>query len=479
MPSWGEIFTDFGHDGWRTSFREFLGYFVKQFWPGVNTQIDKLPFMRIDYPLLALPFFALALWALFRFWGEPTPRRAALAGAAAGLLFYVYFSAWVYVVVALAVLSIVALAIERGSWRSFGVLWITLAVVAVPFFVNYLQFTGPPDHTDFLYRQWLAEGRVVGLAALGYAYLAYALVAFGIWRLAGRRDRRRALLPLALIAAMFLVWNVQLVTGYVPAPDHWKRIVSPVLYVILWWLGYEVVRALSRRWTKLPAIAAVLFILAAGLAVTKKVVNVASLARGLQPWVAQKYAFPQELVDSWQWMDANLSGEPKVISPSSMTSQYLAVYTRARPYLPYGILTPLPMAEIEERFLAANRLFEVPENLLRAELGDLDKVPPDCAGPECFDQRLNFTKTRFNLYGCYFFREPFNTAVNRACAMPDAYRDLMVERYRRIAADWRTIGAEYVYYGPHERQLGKVAFNPQRFERVYQNPLVQIYRILR
>ena len=483
LPSFGEIFADFGNDGLAITFREFLGYFVKQFWPGVNTQIDKLPYMRLDYPLLVLPFFLLAIIASIAFWERPTRRRGVGAGLTTGLLLYVYFNTWVYWVVVLGLLSAYAFWRRRqdpSRFSGFIACWVTFAIMAISFAVNYLSFSAAPGAADYLYRQWIAEGREPGLAALGYAYLFYAFLATAVVRLYWPSQPRKALLFLAMIAAMVMVWNVQLLTGFVPAPDHWKRIISVVIFIILFKMGADLIQRMGRNLPRAAVMATVLIVLFAAAAVTKKIVNVASLSAGLQPWVAAKYAFPPELADSWTWISEYLPGEPKIISPSTMTSQYLAVYTASRPFVPYGILTPLPMAEIEERFLTANRLFGVSEDRLRAELGDLDRVPPECAGPECFDQRLNFTKTRFNLYGCYFFREPFNEAVNRVCAMPDEYREVMLARYRRTRADWPAVDAEYVFYGPHERQLVPAGFSfrgDPRFTLVYENPLVEIYRI--
>lgn len=483
LPSLSDIFSDFGNDGLAVSFREFLGYFVKQFWPGVNTQIDKLPYARLDYPLLVLPFFLAAVMASIALWERPSRRRGVVAGVATGLLLYVYFNTWVYWVIVLGLLSLYVIWRRRedpARFSGFIACWVAFAVMAIPFAVNYLVFSAAPGASDYLYRQWLSEGREPGLTALGYAYLLYVFLAAAVIRLYWPGQPRKALLFLAMIAAMVMVWNVQLMTGFVPAPDHWKRIISVVIFIILGKIGADLIQRMKGILPRAAVMATVLIVLLTAAAVTKKIVNVASLGRGLQPWVAAKYAFPPELADSWAWISENLPGDPEIISPSTMTSQYLAVYTAARPFVPYGILTPLAMAEIEERFLAANRLFGVSEDRLRAQLGDLDRVPPDCTGPECFDQRLNFTKTRFNLYGCYFFREPFNEAVNRACAMPDEYRERMVERYRQTMVDWSSIAAEYVYYGPHERQFARVEFrNDPGFTLVYENSLVEIYRIVR
>lgn len=480
LPSIAQIFSDFDNDGWRVSLREFLGYFVKQFWPGVSTQVDKLPFTRIDYPLVVLPFFLLAIIALFAFWERPGIRRGIFAGVTAGLLFYVYFNIWVYWTIVLGLLfcySVFAGKKTAERMVPFCVLLLTLALVCIPFFVNFLHFNELPNHKDFLYRQWLSEGRELGLINLGFAYCFYFLIGGAVWWRYRKRDRKKAVLLLALILALFVVWNVQVVTGFVPAPDHWKRIASPVLFIVIALLLRDAVTEIKRSWIRY-AIALVL-IIAASLAVAKKVINVVSLWNGLQPWVAEKQAFPQELADSWQWIDANLPKESKIISSSSMTSQYLAVYTSSRPYVAYGILTPISTREIEDRFLKASRRFNVPEQVIRLELGPKENIPATCSvAPYCYDYFTNFSKTTFNLYGCYFSRGGFNTVLNRSCDVPADYIDGMIARYRNTKAAWDDIPADYVYYGPHERQFSTPDFghDPQ-LTLVYKNPLVEIYKI--
>lgn len=483
LPNISQIFSDFGNDGLAVSFREFLGYFVKQFWPGVNTQIDKLPLSRIDYPLLVLPFFFAAMIALVAFWERPTLRRAAAAGFFAGLLFYVYFNAWVYWLIVLGLLfgyCVLFLGRGRKRLRAFGVLFGVLAIVALPFFANYILFSSTPGSKDFIYRQWLSEGREFGLTSLGWAYLTYALLAFLILKLYRRSDPRKAVLLLAMVLAMAVVWNVQLVTGFVPAPDHWKRIISVVMFIILFQVGTDIIRWMRVYRPRAAAVITIGLVLLTTSAVTKKIVNAASLARRPQPWVMTKHAFPSELADSWLWMNKYLEPEARVISPSSMTSQYLAAYTSTRPYVPFGVLSPLSMAEVEERFLKSSHLFGVSEEKLEAELDAEEKIPAGCDGPYCYDWRSNFTKTPFNLYGCYFSRGQFNAVVNRVCQIPPQYRQALLGRYRETLADWADIPADYVYYGPHERQLSSVEFRGDPgFILVYENPLVEIYKINR
>lgn len=481
LPSFAQIFTDTGSDGLATTFREFLGYFVKQFWPGVSTQIDKLYFTRLDYPLLVYPFFLLAALGLFSFWEKPTARNALFAAIPAGLLFYVYFHTWVYWLTVIGFLALYVFFIaprDAERRRGMAVLLVAIGAMAVPYLINYYRFIQFPDHQDFIRRLWLTEGREVALLGLGFDYLTYLALAVAVYLLYFTRNRQKAMLFWACLAAMAAVWNVQLVTGFAPTPDHWTKAVSPMLYILIAAMGYEVVSRLEVRRPSLRSVVGIGLILLSALVVTKKVVNVVSLEQGLQPWVAAKHTFPQDVADSWQWINANLPREPKIISSAPMTSQYLSVYTSARPYIPLGIISALPMRDIETRWLVASRLFRVPESVLRAEV---DREPVPCRGASCYDAESNFLKVTDDLYACFFSRGPFNTNQRQGCGkIPADYAEALLSRYRRTEVSWDDVASDYVYYGPWEKQFSDPDFRHDlRLTLLYENPMVEIYKIRR
>ena len=483
LPNGSDIFVDINAAGLAVSFREFLGYFVKQFWPLVRTQIDKLPLARLDYPLLVLPVFLWAFCALWAFWRAPSRRRALWAAVPAGLLFYSYFHTWVYWVAVIGLLvayTLVFLRSDRERLVGMAVLIAALAILALPYAVGYALFAGQPGAADFTARLvGVASGREAGLSTLGYDYLFYLALALVIF-FRYRRDRVAAAFLLALLAAMVVVWNIQLVLGYSVIPLHWKRIASPVLFIIVCWLAGDAIRHLGVRRPNLrPWISGVIILLAV-LVVAKKAANTVSLSRGLQPWVREKYAFRPELPASWEWINANLGPEPKIVASSPMTSAYLTVYTSARPYVAIGWLAPMTTVEIEERFLTAAKLFGVSEGTLSGMLQDTSHIPPPCAEPVCFDQHANFQKAVPQLYASYFKRAAFNRYFFSSDDMPSDYRESLIARYRTLAVDWATVPADYVYYGPHERQLSRIDFRgDRRFTLLYENPLVEVYRIVR
>ncbi len=481
LPNLGEFFISPRSSGITTIWREFLGYFVKQFWPGVNTQIDKLPFTRLDFPLLVLPFFLLAFLALLAFWKDPRPRNAIFAGITAGLLGYVYFHTWVYWTLVVGFVAIATFGFYRRDTvrvRGVALLIAVLAIVLIPYAVNYYQFVSTPGHEDFALRLSLAEGREFFLVGLGFDYVVYLVLALLIGFLYFKKDRKSALFFFCLLGAMVAVWNVQVFTGFVPAPDHWPKAISVVLYILSAVVFFELTRFVGARSPRFAAfVPVILFLIIFGV-VTKKVVNVISLSRGLQPWVAAKHSFPKDIVDSWDWINTNIPGEPRIVSSSFLTSQYLAVYTSARPYLPQSIISPLPTKELEERYLVVSRLFDVPETVMKVQLAS--KAPPmQCDDPACYYRDENFGKATDDLYACFFSRGGVNTYFRQGCGrVPEERRSELLLRYRALNPIWQDIEGDYVYYGIWERQFSQPDFeHDPKLTLVYENPMVKIFRI--
>lgn len=481
LPDLHEIFFSPRASDFATNWREFLGYFVKQFWPGVNTQIDKLPLTRLDFPLLVLPFFLMAFLALLAFWERPRPRNAILAGVTAGLLGYVYFHTWVYwmaVVGFMAIATFIFYRHDAERIRGIAIAVASAVVTLIPYAINYFRFAAAPGHKDFILRLSLAEGREFFWRGLGFDYLAYAAVGVLIAFLYFKRDRSRMMFLLALLAAMFAVWNVQLLTGFVPASDHWPKAVSIVLFIISATILFELSRRAMIRWSRLTLLIPAFLIVGSLAVATKKVVNVVSLSRDPQQWVMNKYAFPKEIADSWEWINGNIPGEPRIVSSSFLTSQYLAVYTSARPYLPQSIISPLETAELERRYLVSSRLFEVPDAVIAAQLAA--KAPPmECDEPYCYYRDENFGKLTDDLYACFFSRGSVNTYFRQGCGrVPEERRRELLVRYATLRPAWQDIEVDYVYYGPWERQFSEPSFDrDSRLALVYQNSLVEIYRI--
>ncbi len=451
----------------------FLNIVGKNFIPLVQTPIDRLALVRFDEPLLTMPFLLATILSLFLFWREPGRKSALRAGALVGLLFYIYFHYWVYVVVVAGSLLLLALVTHKKDvWRLKCTLLLNAvyAVFSVPYFINQLAFSRTAGYNDFIHRVGIRmhEGRFFDFADYRY-YIAYGVLALIIYALWFNTDRKRAELYFVFLFASFVVLNVQVVTGFVPEPDHWVK----VLHVVASLMAIDCLAEIVKRLFSAKKILVVLVVLSF-LLVGKKIIN-ATYFINPPADVLPYYTFNQDIIDSWVWISNTLPHEPKIISPSFLTTDYLTSYTSARPYLPTGVKTLTTNKILEERFLTAYKLFNVSPETLRSRL---------TARPVEGNNNNNNWKTpdllsRLNadipasLYYNYYTRD-FGGSI------PDQKVKELLGRYYDLNITWASIDADYVYIGPFERALVSADFGGDgNFQLLFKNSSVEIYKIIK
>lgn len=472
-------------------FAEFQAFFINNFIPFVKTQFDQLYLARIDEPLLTYPIYLWAIAAFIIFWQKPSLRLGVFAAIPAGLLFYTYFHHWVYWVSVIGIVFILALIFNRNNKvliKNFLIFWGCLAVVAAPYFITYFLFNSLATAQDFILRAGVTFGRSLGVGRENVAdlivYLALLLLTYLFY---WKRNREKAILFFGLILAMFAVWNIQLIIGYVPVPHFFRRSIAPIIFIILFNFLYDLFgRLRAGDYPLLKRLGIAALVVLSFFVVAKKTVNILAIERGIQPHLVDYYTFPGGVAQSWRWINDNLGGEPRIISPSTFTSFYLASYTGARPFLPTAFTTLLANADIEDRYLVSHKLFGVPEITLDRRLkGD---IPIDCSGYECFpDKGSNLNDSFWNLYGNYFASR-YGSFKNFIARVPqEAVKEKRLEkvaeltdRYRKLDADFSAVEADYIYYGPLERQIVAADFSKNKnLTLIYNNSSVAIYKIIK
>lgn len=466
---------------------------VKQFIPIVNTQIDKLRLSRVDSPLLMYPFYLSAIAFFISFFRRPRFIYAVFAGITAGILAYVYVTAWIYWMTALGLVFVLMIIFQRHDkilLKNFVLLWFFYFLTLIPYVVNYFRFKSLPASADVAYRLSIFNGRELGIFSGNLLdYFVYILMAGAIFFVYFRNGyrisleyKREGFLFLGLILAAVFVWNIQLLTNQSVAITKWRYPIGVALYLILFSLTYHWLRYLSIKYNSVRAISFFAVVLAL-FVFTKYAYNGVSILIKPNSETLAYYRFSNDIVDSWGWINTNLSNEPKIFSPSYVTSIYLMSYTSARPFLPRGHLTLASNHELEERFLSARKLFHIPSELLRQQLEG--KVKLNCNGFDCFpDTGINLNKTAFQLYGDGFkktFRQ-FLTSTGGLAGMPARKIDELIEHYNSVPSGViNNVPVDYVYYGPWEKQLGSrvdLVAN-KSLNLVYHSSLVEIYKIKR
>lgn len=437
----------------------FMNGVAKKFYPFVATILDRYPLARFDDPMLTAPVFLAAFLLLWMLWRDRKTGYAIAGGLAYGLLIYTYLHYWAYLAVVIAVLFAYAWRHRAADPVRFRALCIYIGIIllcAIPFLLNYHSFSALPGIADYVGRIGLERTRMPEIgqsigSAIFLHYIFYALVGYWAYRRWWSAERARAVFFLACIGAMFFVWNVQVITGFVPHPDHWTKPISIVLLLLLSALVGEF---LYRKFS--PRILA--SVLCGGvLLLTAKAVSNAYAISHPPPALAESYTFDRGVVDSWAWMNDHISGEPRVISPSLETSYYLYSYTRARPYLPTAENTVMTQGNLEARYLVSNKLFGVSSDAMISGLHDGDNY------------RHAF------LY--YIYYKKHGSDIND---VPDEKIKELAGAYSRLAPRWSSIPADYVYVGPNEKNITTHDFaRDTDLQSVYRNASVEIFRIKR
>lgn len=465
------------------SVREFLNIAAKNFYPGIQTPLPDLFLGRIEDPMLTFLIFVPAIMALWWFWRAPSPKRGIVAGAALAALYYTYFHYWTYMTVVAGLLMLYALVnVKKDPRRAKSSLLLTLttAVLTIPYWINYFQLRNLPGVDEYIGRVGIVTGRYFHFIKpfpIVFDYAVYlALAALVYWLFYRKlRDTRSAIFYWISLAAAVIVWNVQLVLGYTVHPDHWIRPISAIIFLII----LHSVFTLSQiyKWNQRRLIA--IFILAIALLLTKKTINAAIFINPPQE-ILNKYTFNSNLIDAFRWINRNLPGEPKIISPSFVTELYLKNETSARPYLVGGMTSSASNSLIEERFLIAYKLFGVASEKIALSFEyDLDKICAryDCAGGE-HHAVSNLSDQSSYMYLSYYKYFPGRPVQERYRYITEEKAAELLDRYRGLWVGWNDVDAEYVFWGPWEKALSK--FNPAEvsvLELVYKNDSVEIHRI--
>lgn len=446
---------------------------LKNFYPGIQTLLPLLFFSRVDHPLLTSLIYFPAIALLLIFWKKPSAKTAVVAGFVSGLLFYTYFHFWVYWVVVGGLLLSAAVLLwrhEKALIKNFFILIGTFLAVSVPYFANQLRLGGLPGYGDFVNRVGVDLGRSIGWEWWPH-YLAYLLVAILIYLTLWKteNEKKRAVFYWVALLSGLVVWNIQIITGFVPHPDHWPRAVDPVLALILFEVLYRLAKRISTSYPKVRKAIPVILISLLILLVAKKIVNAAMFFEP-KPKLLVEYVMPEDLLRSWSWMDENLE-DPKIISPSLITTIYSTAFSSARPILPSGGAVALSNERLEDLFLMANKIFGVSAGVLEKRLRGGSGL--DCKYLCDWDPALaNIRKTPDFLYSSYFKH------LTGSKAVPEERIAELSMKYRSMDADWQSSGADYVYYGPLERQFTEIDLSRDPdLELVHSNDSVDIYKI--
>mgnify|MGYP001598526724 FL=1 len=107
-----------------------------------------------------------------------------------------------------------------------------------------------------------------------------------------------------------------------------------------------------------------------------------------------------------------------------------------------------------------------------------------CTG-SCIDQdvhkHLNTIETTSHLYVGYYVNEPGRPRREGQYRFVTKEKaDELIAAYPKIFANWKGVDADYVYYGPWEKEITKIDLSKDPgLDLAYKNQDVEIYKILK
>ena len=360
--------------------------------------------------------------------------------------------------------------------------------VSIPYWINYFAFNALPAAEEIINRYGVVEiGRFFRWGRVWPDYIYYSVLAvityLVFWRKQSGERGNTAVLFWAFLGAIFIAWNVQLITGFTLVANHWWLAFSPIAFLMIFWIGWDRAVVLISSRSLVNKLLVVLIL----LLVIKKIVN-GFIFINPEETTIKKYSFDPDIYATWQWMGDNLPKEPKVISPIFMDSVYLSIYTGARPYLPFYNNTLISNAEMEDRFLKTQKLFGVSRANLERQLR-WRAMPAGCENLAGYFQRPNLpcdSHTRFSfengrfLYGFAYLTDDYHTTSNikPRWDIPEEKILELLGRYDRLEVSWKDLGADYVYLSPMGKNLSDKNLSADKaLESLYGNDGAEVYRV--
>lgn len=467
--------------------------------PVLRRPVGELSLVRIDDPLLTMPLYLVSFLLLYRFAVRPDTKRALALGAALGLLTYVYFYYWVTILAIAGMLFVYEFwrAYRRGSYGSlkpWGVFAAAFGLLFIPQIVNFFLFRSLPGAADYVIRKGLEVGR--GLRLSVYPdYVFYAVLGIVSFFLL-RRERPGApesAVPFkfvaASLAAMFFLWNAQIIAGFNMEPFHWWKTFAPLLFILSAVAVKEACERFIRGGWKLYLLQTALILLLVSMG-AKKIRNAAAFLHPA-PDVTRSYSVPRSIAESWEWINASLPPDATIISHSLVSSGQLATLTHANPYMAHPVNSLAPTAILEQRFAEAHKIMGASSDELLGRLSGPPFAAPDNVCPEpCahdrdrFRDRFEFTfeyRPHELLYAALFSPRLTFDAIPKVSArkLPPEALERLQDRYERYEPRWdRFPEHTYIYIGPWERLLSRGGFRESKgITPVFANQDVRIYRV--
>jgi len=498
----------------------YQAWFIDQL---INLQ-QRLPFNRLEDPMLTLPFFILFLYLFVRTINRLERYTPYFAALSFSLLFYTYFYYYVYSSAALFVAIIFFLLykdfinVKRVSIIFFGGL-----ILSIPYWKNLFELQKMPFYEDIVSRIGPEKGyNLFTYPRVIFAYIQHLGLAILSLVWFKKYSRPLAIFFSSILLPVFAVYNFQIITGFNPQPDHWikpTQVILTLTFIIFFWYAIRKYVGSLKNIHVLSVVSLVLIIFIYKFFATvsgdvKLFTGVGSIViiiftlsylwmkkNGYQEifakfclFIAIAFLFVKAVLiqnnfvinnieaatleqsehKSYKWLRENTPPGSVVGSPSFTTQTRALILTNNKILVPNGFVTTATNQELLERLFFIDALYGVtPENF--GKHFTTEKSYP----PKSYDEQgishIYIDEFRATAKGSIFTNKGFIAPV-----WEDEMHKKKVDEYRNYLRQKnnKPFAINYLYYGPREKQWGKdPKLLNQKLRLVYQENGIKIYEV--
>ncbi len=380
--------------------------------------------LRWECPILTFIFFGLFFLAGIHAVKNTKLRYLIPWAVSTGILCYVYPFHYIYASVSFFLVMAYLIVSKQITARDFLVTFSIYALVVSLYYYNYLHFTQFENFLDVKRRLGFEEGRFFRWA-LWPGYLLFIFLGGIIVRLYRRTndtiEKRLFALAICFLATNIITLNIQIITGFIPHPDHWHRYaIGPAFGIILAIMISCLVKyakseqSIFSKWNLVGSIRVAVLILIIWFSSSHYVSSLILADKNVR-WGQ----FPYEYIQAMDVINKHSEPNDIVLSINLRVNSSLFSYTSTNPYFLNGILTLASHEEIVERFLYGNYIFGVPVSEVREALSYRPHVE------YFFNNYYVSNKPGWGVYNV-------DPSANWAIIVPEKEKDLLVEKYRNL-----------------------------------------------
>ncbi|MBI2121747.1 MAG: hypothetical protein HYT98_01360 [Candidatus Sungbacteria bacterium] len=332
-------------------FKSFAAYFKPWIAHPVVTHLPLDRLFTPEWTFIPLGvFFLLWLMAI----KKKMPFLFIGTGIAYGALFYSYPFDWVSVTVILGMAAVLFFLRREYRMAMFQTAVLVIGfVIAIPFFISFFELRQFAHYAELIGRTGLEVGREIRWLLWPHflVWLAAAISAF----------RRLEIAAASIFLGALTVMNIQVITGYVPQPEHFLR------YPLALALFIAYILLVPHLWNKFMGVKFQRFgytflVLIFLLMVTRNI----QLQFAYAKENVARFTLDSSTENSFVWMQANIPDDAVVLSPSVVTNTHLLIFTSAKVFVPpTGVITSASDREMLERYVIAAKIFGMGDQWIR------------------------------------------------------------------------------------------------------------------